>query len=205
MIRNNLQLYADRVIPEKPDILNGLPHYYYQETITGDSIMSKSIPLTKGQFAIVDNEDYEALVKFKWRAYYDGWNWYAMRACRCPIVRQQHTIQMHRVVINAQQGQEVDHLNGNGLHNYKGNLRFCNRSQNNANRKKRCTCSSKYKGVYWNKIIGKWCVRIKHNQKSIWLGYYDNEIEVAQRYDYKAKELVGEFACTNFKENCNDF
>ena len=94
-------------------------------------------------------------------------------------------------------GIHTDHKNGNGLDNQKHNLRTCSQAQNNRNAKKRENCSSKYKGVYWDKKNKKWRARIYLNKKEICLGRYKNEIDAAKAYDEKAKELFGEFAQPN--------
>ena len=39
--------------------------------------MTKQIPLTKGKVALVDDQDYDLLSKYKWHAYKDCYTWYA--------------------------------------------------------------------------------------------------------------------------------
>jgi len=51
------------------------------------------------------------------------------------------------------------------------------------------TQSSKYTGVTWNKSKKKWIAKIKIHGKSIHLGYFEDEIEAAQRYDINAEAL----------------
>ena len=71
---------------------------------------------------------------------------------------------------------------------------------------------SKYKGVNWHLTCKKWIVYIYHNNKRITIGYYDDEIEAAKRYDEEAIKLKGDKAKLNFNniqkicevENCND-
>lgn len=65
---------------------------------------------------------------------------------------------------------------------------------------KRPNASSKYIGVYWRKAYKKWQVRICNNGKIICIGHYDDEIEAAQAYDIKAKEIFGEDAVLNFPD-----
>ena len=43
--------------------------------------------------------------------------------------------------------------------------------------------SGNYKGVSWDKEKEKWCTRLKYNYNTIFLGYYDNEIEAAKNYN----------------------
>ena len=103
---------------------------------------------------------------------------------------------MHRLIMDAQERQEIDHADGNGLNNQKDNLRFCTHSQNHMNRKP-TKGSSKYKGVSWHKAAKKWNARITLNKKTVSIGYFDSEIIAAKAYDEKAIELFGEFAKLN--------
>ena len=101
--------------------------------------------------------------------------------------------------MNAPDGMEVDHINGNGLDNRKANLRLCTRAQNQMNSIKRTGKSSIFKGVSWHKNAWKWRANIKINQKDIHIGYFDTELEAAEAYDIEAIRLFGSFAKTNFK------
>jgi len=114
-------------------------------------------------------------------------------------------IRMHRLILKAQKGQQVDHINGNGLDNRKDNLRFCTSSQNYQNSRKRKNCSSKYKGVWWHKQSKKWQTGIVLNYKNYHLGYFTNEIEAAKAYDLTAAEFFGEFARLNRDIYPSDF
>lgn len=184
---------VDRVIPEKLGILTSLPRTLLSGTMTGDSIM-KTIPLTQGKFAIVDDEDYERINKHKWYALNCHGYWYAIRNVG-KFPNRGH-IYMHREILNVPSGFDTDHRNHCGLDNRKLNIRSCVKAQNNRNRKRQSGIS-KYKGVSWKKQNKKWVAQIGGSPR-IHLGYYKNEIEAAQAYNKKAKELFGEFACTNF-------
>ncbi len=158
----------------------------------GDKTM-KRIPLTQGKVAIIDDADFEEFSKYKWCAMKNGNTFYAVRNYAQPI---QMNIWMHRVIMNAQKGQEIDHINGNGLDNRRYNLRLCTRSQNHQNQRIGGG-SSQYKGVCWNKQAGKWQAQIMLNYKTYYLGHFVNEIDAAKAYDRKAKGLFGEFARLN--------
>ena len=100
----------------------------------------KIIPLTRGQYAIVDDEDYEELAKHKWRANYSKGNqcFYAERSLkREGKIRRTDT--MHRVIMKANPGEEVDHQNHNTLDNRKENLRITTHQTNQKNiRMRKC-------------------------------------------------------------------
>lgn len=153
----------------------------------------KKIELDKGQFTLVDDEDFDELNKHRWFAHYhknmDGY--YVKRRCKKVILR------MHRVIMNAPKKMQVDHKNHDTLDNRKQNLRLCSCSQNCMNTIKHKKFTSKHKGVYWLKDVKKWRVTIVIKRKRIHLGYFDNEEDGARAYNKKAKELFGEFALLN--------
>jgi hypothetical protein len=154
----------------------------------GDTV--KEIPLTQGKVALVDDEDFERVNRFKWCATKSKYSHYARRTLK--------SISMHRMIISAPSGFDVDHINGNGLDNRRENLRICTRSQNQWNMNNVRKGSSNYKGVSWNKCALKWAAIIQKNYKTYFLGYFESEIEAAENYDAKARELFGPFAKTNF-------
>ena len=153
----------------------------------------KEIELSQGKRALVDDEDYERLSRWKWSALRDGKRWYAVRSYQDGKKRQ--LTYMHRQIMGAQSEQQVDHRNMNGLDNRRENIRFCTNSQNHANTKKRAGCTSKFKGVYL--AAKKWRAQIYVHKKRYQLGYFDDEVEAARSYNDAATELFGEFARLN--------
>ncbi len=151
----------------------------------------KLIALTQGQFAQVDDEDYEKLNLYKWYAHKDYNTFYAMRKDK------KKSVYMHCEILNSK---GIDHTDGNGLNNQKSNLRICTIAQNGYNQRKQSDCSSKYKGVYWNKRLNKWQTQITFNGKRMYLGLFIDETEAGKAYDVKAIELFGAFAGLNFKD-----
>jgi hypothetical protein len=61
-------------------------------------------------------------------------------------------------------------------------------------------CTSRFKGVCWNRKNEKWMAYIKKDQVSRTLGHFDDEIEAAEARDKAARELFGEHASLNFPE-----
>lgn len=149
----------------------------------------KTIPLTKGYEAIVDDEDYEFLMKWKWHALISpSGNIYAER-CERPLRQKIKHIMMHRVINQTPEGFKTDHRNGNGLDNRRHNLRTATHSQNMMNRRPNVKGSSRYKGVSWHKQHRKWCAVIQGRH----IGLFVNEREAALAYAARAAEKFGEF------------
>lgn len=103
---------------------------------------------------------------------------------------------IHRVIMNAQKGQLIDHINHDGLDNRRCNLRICTHTQNNINRRK-FKGASVFKGVSWCTRLNRWRAQIRPSGCSIYLGYFKHEKDAARAYNEKAKEMFGEFACLN--------
>ena len=156
----------------------------------------KMIPLNgkhgKGKFALVDDEDYEELMKHRW---YLSTNGYAKRGKVIDGIYVE--IRMHRVLTMCDKHLFVDHINHEPLDNRKSNLRKCTPSQNNMNCRSAVGSTSKFKGVSLKKGGSKFQSTIRYNKKSIYLGYFASELEAAKAYNAKAKELFGEFAYLN--------
>lgn len=153
----------------------------------------KLIPLTQGQFSLVDDEDYERVNAHKWYAAKKRNYFYAQReqngAC----------IKMHRFIMNVtDKSIHIDHRFGNGLDNRKENLRICTSAQNSMNRDGMPKSSSPYKGVSWCKNTNKWKSQIRKDNKLFYLGVYSDPVEAAKMYDKHAKILFCEFARLNF-------
>lgn len=159
--------------------------------------MSREIPLTQGQVAIVDDQDFEFLSQWKWHAckrmVAGQPTFYAKRTGPRPEMRATY---MHRVIANVGEGLEVDHVNGNRLDNRRSNLRPATSTDN----KRNCASygSSPFKGVSFHKQRGKWQVKIKAEGRVHWIGLFVHEADAARAYDAAAIQFFGEFARLNF-------
>jgi hypothetical protein len=158
----------------------------------------KTILLTQGKVAIIDDEDFEKLNKYKWCANKLNGIWYAMRTEY--VDGKQKTIMMHRHIIDCPSEKIVDHINHDGLDNRQCNLRICSYSQNNKNNRGHKHNTSGLIGVSWFKRDKKWKAYIYKDNNYIHLGVFDDKIEAGKAVDKKAIELFGEFAVLNFKE-----
>lgn len=154
------------------------------------------IPLTRGQFALVDACDYRRVNAFKWHAHWspNTRTYYADRKLPSKIAGKQNSVSMHRFILDAPEGISVDHKNHDTLDNRRSNLRLANRVQQGANRKQQSNNTSGYKGVRWRKAKRKWYAEIGYQGKKIHLGVFTSAEEAHICYCAKAIELFGEFA-----------
>jgi uncharacterized protein (DUF2249 family) len=158
----------------------------------------KEINLTKGKVALVDDEDYEYLLQWKWYAVERGCGiWYAAR--HTSKGGKSRIIFMHRVILQTSEGLDTDHRNGNGLDNRRENLRSCSHMNNIRHQSRRLssTKSSLFKGVYLHKDDNLWRVKITVNKKVINIGEFKDETKAALAYNNAATRYFGEFAKLN--------
>ena len=147
----------------------------------------KTIRLTKGKSAIVDDADYVGLMKNHW-CFSTG---YAMRG----TWRDHKTHLMHRQIMGQPpQGMEIDHINGNRLDNRRCNLRFATRSQNIIN--KGCQPNNKLgvKGVSKRASTGRFYARIGAKGRKPYLGIFPTIEEAIAARQKAEHNLYGEFA-----------
>jgi hypothetical protein len=156
----------------------------------GGASMTKSIPLTQGKFALVDDEDFEEINKHKWYYVKRGGGYAARKVCGVNFY-------MHRFILNTPNGMETDHVNGDSLNNTRCNLRICTHSQNLKNQRLSIN-KNRYKGVSFASREKKWRTTIGVNMKKIHIGYFDDAELAARAYDEAAKKYFGEFARLNF-------
>ncbi len=159
------------------------------------NISTKTYPNT---FTLVDDEDYDYLMQWKWYALYNKKSnvFYACRNGR-DIRGKQFAIRVHRFIISVTDTMLVDHRNHNGLDNRKNNLRVCTQSQNLRNSKIRQHTTSKYKGVSWHKRDKLWCAYIYIDNKLKHIGNFLNEKKAALAYNKAAKKYFKEYAFLN--------
>lgn len=148
-----------------------------------------------GNYALVDDQDYEWLSKLNWTAHKPatGGALYAHRNSR-----NKNSFKMHRLILGLTDPKECcDHIDGNGLNNQRGNLRVCTIAQNNMNAKPQ-SGSSKYKGVdFVERLTKKWRAQIQFNGKKILIGLYNTETDAALAYNQAAIKYHKEFARLN--------
>ena len=157
----------------------------------------KLIKLTRGQFAQVDDEDFEWLNQFKWYALKSGNTFYARRGIK--INGRWTCTSMHKMIMgDSKLKLDIDHGDGNGCNNQRDNLKFCTHMENMMNRRIQNNCSSVYKGVSWSKRANKWHGYIRVNKQRRHLGYFIVEEDAARAYDAAAIKYFGGFKRLNF-------
>ncbi len=150
----------------------------------------RRIPVAEGQFVLVDAADYEWLKQWTWHLT-DG---YAARW------QGNKRIYMHREIVQPPPGMVVDHIDHNRGNNCRSNLRACTHQENMYNRAKRSRSCSHFKGVGYRKRDRKWYAEVVFRGETIWLSFFDTEVEAARAYDRAAVEFFGEFAYLNFPD-----
>ena len=156
-------------------------------------VVLKTIELSKGKFAVVDDSDYEWLSQWSW-----AYERYAVRSTRKNEGPPRRRVYMHRMIL--QNTDQIDHIDGDKLNNSRVNLRPCTHSTNGQNsrpRKKRAAISSSYKGVNWHQKSGKWRAVIAVNGECCHIGLFESETDAATAYNFAAEKYFGEFAKLN--------
>ena len=156
-----------------------------QIRIEGDTAY---VPLTRGYEAIIDAEDAPLVAQYNWRAMVDDRAIYAVR----------HkagggSVLLHRELMEAEHGYEVDHIDGDGLNNRRSNIRAATKTQNQWNRRRPVTNKSGVKGVYWSAREKRWLAQIGVRGKRIHLGYFSDLEAAAAAYAAACTKLHGEF------------
>jgi hypothetical protein len=158
----------------------------------------KEIRLTRGQVALVDDEDFEWLSRRKWSALKrsSGTGFYAVRVEQKS--GRQSMVYMHRAILDLAHLERriADHADGNTLNNQRRNLRVATWTQNAANKfSKPDGSTSRFKGVSRAPKGDGW---VAHCQKQH-IGSFGCERAAAEAYDADALRRFGEFALTNKK------
>lgn len=155
------------------------------------------IPLSQGQFAIVDEADYEWLSQWKW---YATWSLHtktfiAIRKGKREPGRRE-SIMMHREILGLKYGDRghTDHINGNTLDNRRENLRVVTYSQNNMNRRMPRNNTSGHKGLFQVRKNGRWQVTLSKDKKRYYFGSYVTREEAIAVLNQACEKLHGEYA-----------
>lgn len=156
----------------------------------------KLIPLTQGQFAMIDDADFEAVSQFKWHASKSCGRFYAKRGLRKSNGKLTTQFLHHFLMPGVSM---VDHIDGNSLNDQRENMRPATYRQNARGfRRKAKGKTSKFRGVYWKQKNKKWVASLVVHRKTLHLGIFKSETDAAHAYDSAALFYHGEWASTNF-------
>ncbi len=144
--------------------------------------MTKDIAVLRchsGEAVIVDADDLPLLIEHTWYARRYGASLYAYTCFYEEGVRK--TVLMHRLLMDPDLNQVVDHIDGIGLDNRRCNLRCCTRSQNAQNRGSR---TGGYVGVHEND--GRWMAVLMIDGRLTTVARYPSPEEAAMARDSAA-------------------
>lgn len=158
----------------------------------------KEIKLTKGFVAIVDDDKFEELNKFKWYAGSSSLGkFYACRMYRKQNGKQ-GIILMHRQIIGQTSDYNIiEHINSNPLDNRVENLRRTTRSQiiKKQHAMRSLNKTTDYTGVIKN---GKnYSALINIDNRTIYLGFFKTKTDAAIAYNKAAIKYFGNQAKLN--------
>ena len=133
----------------------------------------KEIELNKGFVTIVDDSWYDELSQYSWHltkciTHKIG---YATRFSN------KKSIYMHRVIMDAKKGQQIDHINHNRCDNRIKNLRLATNTENHKNKPKQSNNKTGFVGVHWCNTTKRFRATIKVKGQVIGLGYRRTIIE----------------------------
>ncbi len=152
----------------------------------------KKISLTQRKFALVDDEDFEDVKKYKWRfnnkAYKNpgGVYCYSLGNIRLP-----------NFILKPPKGKYVYHINGSNLDNRKSNLKLLSEDQIKSAQPPNKLNRSGFKGVSWDKRRNRWIATIRASGHKIYLGEFKNIFEAAKAYNVAALKYHGESTYLN--------
>ena len=129
---------------------------------------------------IIDTEDLEKALKYKWHLQKSQGNRYA-----CSSLKNKQ-VSLHQVVLNYFGKDDIDHVNGNGLDNRKENLRIIPHAFNIMNQQ--------HKSHVGIKLLksGRYSSRVKYHGTDLRLGTYDTLEEAVKVREKKINELLSQ-------------
>lgn len=150
------------------------------------------VPLTQGQFALIDSEDVERVGMYRWCAdFAEGTQtFYARTHAK---IADRNSTRLHRFILDLEIG-FCDHRNGNTLDCRKSNLRGASREQNRWNSKTPKNNSSGIKGAQYNKRNDNWYSYIQIDGKKRFLGQFSTAQMAGNAYQKASVILQGEYA-----------
>lgn len=144
----------------------------------------KTLPLSQGLEALVDDSVYDLVSQYKWSAAKSrSERRYAVRSVYNP----RKTVFLHRFIWESVNGVipdklYIDHISRDTLDNRLANLRLVTTSQNMVNRDASATNKFNERGIHLDRQRGKYCVELWRNKKRVLRKYFDTlELAVEAR------------------------
>lgn len=157
----------------------------------------KTIPVSQGRTAFVDDEDFERVSQHKWslvKSPHDRTE-YAHRSIK--VNGKWRHISLHRFIMNPPSGVKIDHKDGHGLNCQRSNMRECTHQQNLRNRRTKNKHGLKGVAFIKNRPNRQWMAKIRIDEGPKTIGYYSTALQAAAAYNEMAVKHFGEFAKLN--------
>lgn len=152
---------------------------------------------------LIDTEDFELVMNasFKWYLHI-GPRGHKYVYGSGPRIKgeKRKRYKLHRYILNAKDGYEVDHIDHNTLNNRKYNLREVPIGTNIQNRINYSQSHSKIRGVYWKKKTRKWEVRVQVNGKIHYIGEF-KELKDAEKAAIEARANLQPYSFEAYLKN----
>lgn len=147
----------------------------------------------------IDNDDLEKCSKLTWHYAKNKDSKYIQTRIKGKMVK------LHRyIMIINNSNLVVDHINRNPLDNRKSNLRICSYKENSFNKSIRVDNTSGIPGVSFHKINKKWRAKIKYNNLTIHLGYFEDINEALINRRVAEEILFGEYSPNEKLDNIEE-
>jgi hypothetical protein len=139
---------------------------------------------------IVDTEDIERIIKYKW----------AIGTWGYPNTKiDGNYVMLHRFILNEYDKDKIpDHINRNILDNRKSNLRIADKADNAANSKIFKNNTSGVKGVSWSKQANGWRAYITRHYQTHELGIFKDKEDAIRARLIAENKYFGEFASQKY-------
>ena len=156
---------------------------YNRFVIDGDDCICY---LLDGRKFICDKDDHDKIKETYWNI-----NRYGYVVTAKPV---NGSIFLHRLLLNCESGEFVDHIDGDKLNNRKRNLRICTKSQNSQNRHTTPYNKCGKVGVTYRKNKNKYEAYIMVDGKNKYLGIFDDVDDAINARIDAERKYYGEFA-----------
>lgn len=145
----------------------------------------KQIELSQNKYAIIDDEDFDEISKYKWHFSHGR---YAFTNLHIDGIGKR-PVSMHRMLMGyPKHPYEIDHINRDGLDNRRCNLRIVTAKENQKNRKLPKNNSSGVQGVNFLKRLNKWVAYVYVSNKRIHLGVFEQKDDAISARKLAEKE-----------------